>query len=148
MLTCQIWFEFIYCVVSLQDKKNCYFGQILKLGDSFTQTPLLMRAKFGIDVVDVWYAYVPNFISISLFCHPLVAKNSRFCNFWFLQANYLDFWRDIGMATIFRVNLANQRLFGMLAFRNRLQYCNSDFKILNGNILICTVQLFTSKWSH
>jgi len=28
------------------------------------------------------YAYVPNFVSIGLFCRPLAAKNRNFCYFW------------------------------------------------------------------
>ena len=28
------------------------------------------------------YAYVPNFVSGGLFCHPLAAKNANFCHFW------------------------------------------------------------------
>jgi len=28
------------------------------------------------------YAYVPNFVSIGLFCRPLAAKNPKFCRFW------------------------------------------------------------------
>ena len=28
------------------------------------------------------YAYVPNIVSIGLFCHPLLAKKAQFCRFW------------------------------------------------------------------
>jgi len=28
------------------------------------------------------YAYVPNFVSVGLFCRPLLAKNPQFCRFW------------------------------------------------------------------
>ena len=28
------------------------------------------------------YAYVPNFVSIGLFCRPLLAKTPNFCRFW------------------------------------------------------------------
>ena len=28
------------------------------------------------------YAYVPNFVSIGLFCHPVVAKKPNFAVFW------------------------------------------------------------------
>jgi len=31
------------------------------------------------------YAYVPNFVWIGLFCHPLLAKNPSFCCFFGLQ---------------------------------------------------------------
>jgi len=39
------------------------------------------------------------------------------------------------MATNFRAKLANQPSFGTLAFRNGLEYRNTDFKTLNGNIM-------------
>jgi len=43
--------------------------------------------------------------------------------------------RDVAMAIYFRGKLANQFLFGVLAFFNGLENHNFDFKILNDNIL-------------
>jgi len=34
------------------------------------------------------YAYVPDIVSISLFCRPLAAKNTTFCHFWTLAFNW------------------------------------------------------------
>ena len=39
------------------------------------------------------YVYVPNFVSISLFCRPLVAKNSNFGHFWTSASSGVAIWQ-------------------------------------------------------
>ena len=39
-------------------------------------------------------AYVPNFISISLFCRPLAAKNPNFCRFFGLRHLVRASWQQ------------------------------------------------------
>jgi len=62
--------------------KNLNFWQILTFGGSCT-APFYRR---GPDLVcccrPMVYAYVPKFVSIGLFCRPLVAKNANFAGFW------------------------------------------------------------------
>ena len=41
-----------------------------------------MRTKIGCYSRPTVYVYVPNFVSIGLFCRPLLAKNSNFCRFF------------------------------------------------------------------
>jgi len=64
---------------------NHNFGQILTFGGSCTDHLLPMTAKFGALEQTMVYAYVPNFVSIGLFCRPLAAKTRA--NFIF----FLDF---------------------------------------------------------
>jgi len=40
------------------------------------------------------YAYVPNFVSIGLFCRPLLAKNAIFCSFWTLGFSGVAKWQQ------------------------------------------------------
>jgi len=66
-------------------------------GGSCTNPLLPMRAKFGVlyciykRILQVctcsirFVAYVPNFVSISLFCRPLLVKKSNFCCFFELR---------------------------------------------------------------
>ena len=58
--------------------KNHNLGQILTYGTSFYR----WRPNLVCYSKPMVYAYVPNFVSIGLFCHPLLAKNSNFCYFW------------------------------------------------------------------
>ena len=62
--------------------KNHNFGQILTCGDSCTD-PFY---RLGLNLVfysrPTAYAYVPNFVSVGLFCQTLLAKNRFFCIFW------------------------------------------------------------------
>jgi len=41
----------------------------------------------------VVYAYMPNFISIGLFCDPLAAENPNFAVFWTSAFSDVDSWR-------------------------------------------------------
>ena len=41
------------------------------------------------------YAYVPNFVSIGLFCHPLLAKNPIFAFFWTSAFSGVANWQQI-----------------------------------------------------
>ena len=40
------------------------------------------------------YANTPNFISIALFCGPLLAKNPNFCRFWTLAFSGVANWQQ------------------------------------------------------
>jgi len=40
------------------------------------------------------YAYVPNFLSIGLFCRPLLAKNINFCRFWISAFIVVASWQQ------------------------------------------------------
>jgi len=55
-----------------------------------------MRAKFGLleQTHGIGYAYMPNFVSIGLFCSPLAAKNRKFCHFWTSAFCGVAIWRQ------------------------------------------------------
>jgi len=40
------------------------------------------------------HAYVPNFVSIGLFCHPLLVKNPNFCHFWTSAFSGVTIWQQ------------------------------------------------------
>ena len=40
------------------------------------------------------YAYVPNFVSIGLFCRPLLPKNPNFCRFWTSAFRVVASWQQ------------------------------------------------------
>ena len=42
-------------------------------------TPFIDEGQIWCAIADPLYAYVPNFVSISLFCRPPAAKNHKFC---------------------------------------------------------------------
>ena len=54
-------------------------GQKPQFWANLTFWGLLYRPSFS-DEGQIW-DYVPNFVSIGLFCHPLAAKNPNFCRF-------------------------------------------------------------------
>ena len=69
--------------------KTHNFGQILTFRGSHTDPFLPMRVKCGNVVCysrPTVYAYVPNFVSIGLFCRPLAAKKKQFLTFFWTSA--------------------------------------------------------------
>ena len=40
------------------------------------------------------YAYVPNFVSIGLFCRPLLARNPNFADFWTSAFSAVASWQQ------------------------------------------------------
>ena len=62
--------------------KNYNFGQILTFWGSCTDPLLPMKAEFDVYSRPMVYAYVPNFVSIGLFCRTVSAKYAICCVFW------------------------------------------------------------------
>ena len=65
------------------------------------------------------YAYLPNFVSIGLFCRPLLAKNPNFCRFWTSAISVVANWQqsekvEHGCTTTNRIKIVSvlQRLRG------------------------------------
>jgi len=84
-LSRQISSECVHCV-GLQWTKKHNFGQILTFQGTPVSTPFY---RWGPNLVcysrPAVYAYVPNFVSISLFCRPLAAKNPQFLPYFGLR---------------------------------------------------------------
>ena len=62
--------------------KNYHFGQILTFLGAPVSTPFYRRGQYLVCYSrPTVYAYVPNFVSIGLFCRSLAAKTPQFCQF-------------------------------------------------------------------
>jgi len=83
-LSRQISSECVHCV-GFRWPKNTILGKFWHFGGSCTD-PLY---RWGPNVVcysrPMVYAYVPNFVSIGLFCRPLLAKKKQFLPFFGLR---------------------------------------------------------------
>ena len=79
-LTRQISSECVHCVGFRCQKHN--FGQILTFWGSCTDPLLPMKAEFDVYSIPMVYAYVPNFVSIGLFCRTLLVTYPIFAVFW------------------------------------------------------------------
>jgi len=76
------------------------------------------------------YAYVPNFVSIGLFCRPLAAKNPNFAVFWTTAFSDVDSWRksekaehgctttNLPLSNGIKIVFAFQRLHGEIGRTN------------------------------
>ena len=62
--------------------KNHNFGQILTFLGSCTNPPFTDDSQIWCYSRPRVYTYMPNYVSISLFCRPLLAKNPNFAVFW------------------------------------------------------------------
>ena len=75
--------------------KNHNFGQILTFLWALVPTPFYQA---GPNVVcysrPMVYAYVPNFVLIGLFCHPLLAKKTHFPVFWTSAFSVVANWQQ------------------------------------------------------
>ena len=61
--------------------KNHHFGQILTISGAPVPTPFHRWEPNSVCYSrPMAYAYLPNFVSIGLFCRPLAAKNPNFCH--------------------------------------------------------------------
>jgi len=65
-------------IVSASGGQKPQFWSNFDIWDSCTDPLLAIRAKFGALEQPMVYAYVPNFVSIGLFCRLLAAKNFKF----------------------------------------------------------------------
>ena len=95
MLTRQISSECVHCV-------SAFGGQKPQFWANFDFWGLLYRPPFT-DEGQIWYAiasrptvyaYVPNFVSISLFSRPLLAKTPIFAVFWTLALRVVANWKQ------------------------------------------------------
>jgi len=86
----------VFIVLASGGQKTQFWAHFDIFGGSCTD-PLLQR---GPNVVcystpmPMVYVYVPNFVSIGLFCCPLLAKNLDFCRFWTLAFSVVANWQQ------------------------------------------------------
>ena len=71
--------------------KNHNFRQILTFWGLLYRHPFTDEVCYSRPTV---YAYVPNFVSIGLFCRPLLAKNPNFCRFWTSAISVVANWQQ------------------------------------------------------
>ena len=109
--TRQISSEFVHCV-GFRWPKTTILGEILTFLGAPVPTAFYRR---GPNVVcysrRTVYAYVPNFVSIGVFCRPLAVKTPNFCVFWTSAfsgvANWLQSEKDEHGCTTINLPLSN-----------------------------------------
>ena len=78
-LTCQISSECVHCV-GFRWPKTTIWANFDFLGLPY-RSPFTDDGQIWCGIVSMVYAYKPKFVSIGLFCCPLVAKTPNFCRF-------------------------------------------------------------------
>ena len=92
-LSCQIWSEYVHCVC-FRLPKTTIVGKFWLFGAP-VPTPFY---RWEPNVVcysrPTVYAYVPKFVSIGLFCRPLLAKTPNFAVFWTSASSVVASWQQ------------------------------------------------------
>ena len=81
-------------IVSASGGQKNNFGQILTLGAPVPTSSYRWRPNVVCCSRPTVYAYVPNVVSIGLFCRPLAARNPNFCRFWTKAFSLVASWQQ------------------------------------------------------